>query len=113
MNIQKMMKEAQRLQAKMQEEMARAQEQLAGEQLSGSAGGGLVTVTVNGHKQLVSVRIDPQAVDPQDVETLEDLVFAAMQSALAAADERAAAVMGQVQSGMGLPPGMDLGGMFG
>lgn len=113
MNIQKMMKEAQRLQQKMQEEMARAQEELAAEQLSGSAGGGMVTVTVNGHKELISVKIDRSVVDPADIETLEDLVFAAVQAALAAADQRAAEVMGKVQSGMGLPPGMDLGGMFG
>jgi hypothetical protein len=113
MNIQKMMKEAQRLQQKMQEEMARAQEELAAEQLSGTSGGGLVTVTVTGHKALVSVKIDRSVVDPEDVEMLEDLVFAAMQAALGAADARAAEVMARVQSGMGLPPGLDLGGMFG
>ena len=112
MNIQKMMKEAQKLQAKLQEDMERAQEQLAAEQIEGSAGGGLVRVVVNGHKQLVSVSIDKQAVDPGDVETLEDLVFAALQSALNAAEARASEVMGQVQGSMGLPPGLDLGGLF-
>ena len=113
MNIQKMMKEAQKMQAKMQEEMGRAQEQLAGEQLSGAAGGGLVTVAVNGHKELISVKIKPEAVDPDDIEMLEDLVFAAVQAALSAADARSAEVMEQVQGSMGLPPGMDLGGMLG
>lgn len=113
MNIQKMMQEAQKLQAELQEKMARAQEQLADEQLEGSAGGGLVTVTVNGHKQLISVKIKPEVVDPEDVEMLEDLVFAALQSALSAADARSAEVMSEVQGGLGLPGGLDLGGMLG
>ncbi|MBN2081861.1 YbaB/EbfC family nucleoid-associated protein [bacterium] len=113
MNIQKMMKEAQKLQAKLQEDMAKAQEALADEQIEGSSGGGLVVVTVNGHKQVISVKIKPEAVDPEDVETLEDLVFAALQAALSAAEARAAEVMEEVQGGLGLPPGMDLGGMLG
>jgi len=113
MNIQKMMKEAQKLQAKLQEDMAKAQEALADEQIEGSSGGGLVTVTVNGHKQVISVQIKPEAVDPEDVEMLEDLVFAALQAALSAAEARSAEVMEEVQGGLGLPPGMDLGGMLG
>jgi nucleoid-associated protein EbfC len=113
MNIQKMMKEAAAMQARLQQEMARAQEQLAGESLEGSSGGGLVKIVVNGHKQPLSITIDPKAVDPQDVETLQDLVYAALQSALEAADARSAEVMAQVQGGMGLPPGLDLGGMLG
>lgn len=113
MDFQKMMKQAQQMQKQMQEKMAQAQEALADEQLEGSSGGGLVTVTVNGHKELISIKIKPAAVDPEDLETLEDLVFAATQSALSAADTRAAEVMAEVQEGMGLPPGMDLGGMLG
>jgi len=113
MNIQKMMKQAQAMQAKLQEEMQKAQERLAEEQLEGSAGGGLVTVAVNGHKQVIKVQIKPEAVDPEDIETLEDLVFAATQSALNAAEARAQEVMAEVQGGLGLPPGMDLGGMLG
>jgi DNA-binding YbaB/EbfC family protein len=108
MNIQKMMKEAQKMQAKLQEDMQRAQEKLGEERLEGSAGGGMVTVTVTGHKQLVSVKIDPKAVDPNDVETLEDLVFAATSSALAAADAKSEEVMGEVRGGMNIP-GLDLG----
>lgn len=108
-----MMKEAQKMQAKLQENMEQAQQQLAEEQIEGTAGGGLVTVTVNGHKQLVSVKIKPEAVDPEDVETLEDLVFAAFTSALGAAEARAEEVMQGVQGGLGLPPGMDLGGLLG
>ena len=112
MNIQKMMREAQKLQQKLQEDMAQAQEQLANERLEGSSGGGLVTVVVNGHKQLVSIKIKPEAVDPEDVETLEDLVFAAVQSALSAAEARAEEVMGRVQGGVDIP-GLDLGGLLG
>ncbi|MCB1185996.1 YbaB/EbfC family nucleoid-associated protein [bacterium] len=110
MNMKKMLKEAQRLQAKMQEDMDRASEQLAAEHIEGSSGGGLVSVVVNGHKQLVSVKIKKEAVDPEDVETLEDLVFAATQSALSAAEARNNEVMEAVQSAS-MPSGM--GGMFG
>jgi DNA-binding YbaB/EbfC family protein len=113
MNIQKMMQEAQKLQSQLQEKMAAAQEQLAEEHVEGSAGGGLVTVALNGHKELISVSIKPEAVDPEDVETLEDLVFAAFQGALSAAEARSAEVMSEVQGGLGLPAGMDLGGILG
>ena len=104
MNIQKLMKQAQQMQAKMQADMEKAQAELAEERLEGSSGGGMVTVVVN-------VSIKPAAVDPNDIETLEDLVFAAMQSALNAAQSRSDEVMAQVQGGMGLPPGLE--GMFG
>jgi nucleoid-associated protein EbfC len=108
MNIQKMMKEAQKLQQKMAEDMEAAQAKLAEERIEGTAGGGLVTVTVTGAKALVSVKIDPKAVDPSDVESLEDLVFAATQSALNAADAKAAEVMDEVRGGLNIP-GLDLG----
>jgi nucleoid-associated protein EbfC len=113
MDIKKMMKEAARMQAKLQEEMGRVQEELASEQVEGSAGGGLVKVVVNGHKELISVKIAKEAVDPEDIETLEDLVFAAVQSALSNADARAAERMAEVQGQIGLPAGMDLGGLLG
>jgi DNA-binding YbaB/EbfC family protein len=109
MDIKAMMKQAQKLQAKMQEDIARAHEQLAGEQIEGASGGGLVRITVNGHKQLISVKIDKAAVDPGDLETLEDLVFAALQAALSNAEARSEEVMGKVQAGLKIP-GMDLGG---
>ncbi len=108
MNIQKMMKGAQKLQARMNENMQRVQEQLSEEKLEGTAGGGLVTITVNGHKQLISVKIAKAAVDPEDVESLEDLVFAAMQSALTAAEARAEELMGEVRGQLDIP-GLDLG----
>jgi DNA-binding YbaB/EbfC family protein len=110
MNIQQMMKQAQKLQAKLQQDMERVQERLADEKLEGSAGGGLVTVTVNGHKQLISVKIAPAAVDPADLESLEDLVFAAVQSALTAAEARSEELMNEVRGSMNIP-GLDLGGM--
>ena len=113
MNIQKMMAQAQQMQARMQEEMGKAQERLAAERLEGNAGGDLVKVVVNGHKQLVSVHIQPQASDPEDPQMLEDLVFTAMQMALSAADAKAADIMGEVQGSMGLPAGMDLGSLLG
>jgi DNA-binding YbaB/EbfC family protein len=108
MNIQKMMKEAQRLQSKMAEDMEAAQQKLADERIEGTAGGGLVTVTVSGQKQLISVKIDPKAVDPNDVESLEDLVFAATQSALTSADARAEELMNEVRGSLNIP-GLDLG----
>jgi nucleoid-associated protein EbfC len=108
MNIQQMMKQAQKLQVKMQEDIAQAQEQLAGEQIEGGSGGGLVRVTLNGHKQLISVKIDAAAVDPADVQSLEDLVFAALQSALSGAEAKHEEVMGRVQDGLKIP-GMDMG----
>jgi DNA-binding YbaB/EbfC family protein len=113
MNIQKMMQQAQQLQARMQEQMELAQQRLAAERLEGSAGGDLVRIVVNGHKQLVSVHIQPAASDPADPQMLEDLVFTAMQAALSAAEARAADVMGEVQGSMGLPAGMDFGSLLG
>jgi DNA-binding YbaB/EbfC family protein len=113
MNIQKMMQQAQQLQARMQEQMEAAQLKLADERLEGTAGGDLVKVIVNGHKQLVSVHIKPHASDPEDPQMLEDLVFTAVQTALNAAEGRAAEVMGEVQGNMGLPGGMDLGSLLG
>jgi hypothetical protein len=101
------------MQSKLQEEMQRAQDELASEQVEGSSGGGLVKVVLNGHKQLISVSIAKEAVDPEDVETLEDLVFAALQAALGNAEARAAERMAEVQGQMGLPAGMDLGGLLG
>jgi len=108
MNIQQMMKQAQKLQAKMQEDIAHAQEELGVAQVEGVSGGGLVSVVLNGHKQLISVRIDKAALDPEDVQSLEDLVFAALQSALSGAEAKHEEVMNQVQAGLNIP-GMDIG----
>ncbi|MEO2140467.1 MAG: YbaB/EbfC family nucleoid-associated protein [Thermoleophilia bacterium] len=102
MNQQKLMKQMQ----KMQEDMARAQEQLAQETVSASAGGGAVTATVTGALELVSVEISPDAVDPEDVEMLQDVIVAAVNEAMRAAQELANQRMGAVTgglSGLGLP----------
>lgn len=103
-NMQQLMKQAQ----KMQQQMAAAQQELAEAQVTGSAAGGLVTATVTGAGDVVSVSIKPEAVDPDDVETLEDLVVAALHDASRAAQALAAERMGPLSAGMG---GLGLPGM--
>lgn len=100
-NMQKMLKQVQ----KMQADMAAAQEKLKDEEVSASAGGGMVTVTVTGDLVVKSVTIAPEAIDPDDPELLQDMVLAATNEALRAAQEVAAQAMG------GLTGGMDLGGL--
>lgn len=82
-NMQNLMKQAQ----KMQQEMAKAQEELENAEVTGSAAGGLVEVRVNGKNEFLGISIKPEAVDPDDVEMLEDLITAAMNDAKAKADE--------------------------
>jgi DNA-binding YbaB/EbfC family protein len=96
-NLQQMMKQAQ----KMQQQMVAAQAELAEAELTGTAGGGLVTVTVKGTGEVVAVKIDPKAVDPDDVETLEDLVVAAVHNAAQAARELTEQKMGPLTAGLG------------
>jgi DNA-binding YbaB/EbfC family protein len=91
------MKQAQ----KMQEQMAEAQAELAEAELTGTAGGGLVTVTIKGTGEVTAVRIDPKAVDPDDVETLEDLVLAAFHNATGAVRELTEQKMGPLTAGLG------------
>lgn len=97
-NMQQMLKQVQ----KMQREMELTQEQLKEETVEASAGGGTVTVTVSGDLEVKSVRIDPDAVDPEDVEMLCDLVLAAVNQALRAAQELAATKMGAATGGLDL-----------
>lgn len=92
---------------KMQEQLAAAQEELAGRTFEGSAGGGMVTATVTGAQELVGITISPEVVDPDDVEMLEDLVVAAVRQAHEAAAGAASAQLG------GLTGGLDLGGLLG
>ncbi|MCU0306455.1 MAG: YbaB/EbfC family nucleoid-associated protein [Thermoleophilia bacterium] len=102
MNPNKMMKQMQ----KLQQDMARVQEELQQETVSASAGGGAVTATVSGGLELVSVKIDPAAVDPEDVEILEDTVVAAVNEAMRAAQQMANERLGSVAgglSGLGIP----------
>ncbi|HHT27943.1 MAG TPA: YbaB/EbfC family nucleoid-associated protein [Firmicutes bacterium] len=105
MNMQKMMKQVQ----KMQADMARIQEELGNKTVEATAGGGVVRVVVNGHLQVNEIHIDPSAVDPDDVEMLEDLVLAAVNEGIRLAQEMSAEEMGKVTGGMnipGLPKGM-------
>jgi hypothetical protein len=93
---------------KMQREMQRIQEELGSKTVEASAGGGMVTVVVNGQMQLVSVKIDPQAVDPKDVAMLQDLITAAVNQGIEKAKTMANAEMAKVAGGMNLPgmPGL-------
>ena len=93
----------------MQQALAAAQEQLASEEVTGSAGGGLVTATMTGSGDVTAVTIAPAAVDPDDLETLQDLVVAALHDAKRAADELAASTMGPLAGGLGGGPGGGLG----
>jgi nucleoid-associated protein EbfC len=103
-NMQQLMKQAQ----KMQQELLAAQEELAAAEVTGSAGGGLVTATVTGSGELRSMTIDPSVVDPDDVETLQDLVVAAVRDASHNAQELASQRMGPLAQGLG-----GLGGLGG
>lgn len=93
----------QRMAQQMQQEMLRIQDELASAIVDGSAGGGVVTATVTGKQELVSVTIDPSAVDPDDVDMLQDLVVAAVNDALRASRELAEQKMGAVTGGLRLP----------
>ncbi|HET9517835.1 MAG TPA: YbaB/EbfC family nucleoid-associated protein [Actinoplanes sp.] len=95
--MQQLMKQAQ----KMQQQMAAAQAELAEAELTGTAGGGLVTVTLTGLGEVKAVKIDPKAVDPDDVETLEDLVLAAIHNGAEAVRQLTDSKMGSATGGMG------------
>lgn len=98
-NMNQMMKQVK----KMQEQMMKAQEELGEKKVEGTAGGGVVTVEVNGHKKLLNVTIKPEAVDPDDVEMLQDLVLTAVNDALQKADDMANQDMGKYTQGMNMP----------
>lgn len=104
MNIQKMMKEAQ----KMQERLAQAQSDLAEQTLEVSAGGGKVTVSANGAGDITAVKISQEVVDPDDVEMLEDLVLSGVREAQDAARKLQADTMGKVTGGLGGLPGLGI-----
>ena len=98
-NMNNMIRQAQ----KMQQDMMKAQEELESKTYEAGAGGGVVTATVSGKKELVSVAIDPEAVDPDDVEMLQDLIVAAVNEALRKANEDAANQMSRLTGGLNLP----------
>jgi len=99
MNIAKMLKQAQQ----MQEKLASAQSDLAARTVEGSSGGGKVTVTANGAGEILSLKIDPQVVDPSDVELLEDLIMAAIKEAADNAKQLAGEEMGKITGGLNIP----------
>ncbi|MDD6307914.1 MAG: YbaB/EbfC family nucleoid-associated protein [Clostridia bacterium] len=98
-NMNNMIKQAQ----KMQQDMLRAQEELESKTVEATVGGGSVKVEVSGKKELVSIHIQPEAVDPEDVEMLEDLILAAVNEGMRKAEELAASEMGKITGGMNLP----------
>ncbi len=103
-NMQQMLKQVQ----KMQQDMAAAQETLKDEVVEASSGGGMVTVQVTGEMHVKSIKIDPQAVDPEDVELLADMVLAAVNEALRSAEKLASSKLGGLAGGLG---GLGLPGM--
>ena len=105
--MQQLMRQAQ----KMQQQLADAQAELAATEVDGSAGGGLVSAKVTGSGELLAITIDPQAVDPDDVETLQDLVVAAVRDATRRAGELAADKMGPLTGGMGGLGGLGIPGL--
>ena len=101
-NMNNLMKQAQ----KMQKQMAETTKALEEKSYEASAGGGVVSVTVSGKKEVTKVKIDPEAVDPDDVEMLEDLVMAAVNEASKKVDDLLAQEMGKVTGGLNLPTGL-------
>lgn len=102
-----MMKQAQKLQAKL----AKVQEELALKQVEGTSGGGMVVVTANGQQDIVSIKIKPEVVNPDDVEMLEDLIMAAILQAKETAAAMAEDEMQKATAGL-IPPGMSMPGLI-
>ena len=102
MNMQQVMKQAR----KMQEQLAEVQDGLKDIEVSSSVGGGMVKVTATADMKLTSITIDPEAVDPDDVEMLQDMVVAAVNAAFAKATESMEKQMAQITGGMNLPGGL-------
>ena len=103
-SIGKLMKQAQQLQTKI----AKLQEELGDKTVEASAGGGMVTAVVNGRQEIVSIHIDPEVIDPNDPEMLQDLIMAAVNDGTAKAKEMVEEGMGEITKGFGLPniPGL-------
>ncbi len=99
MNMQKMLKDLQKMQGKM----AKAQADLQSQSYEAEAGGGMVKISLNGQGQITSIKLNPDCVDKDDVEALEDLVMAAVNSAMKKKDEAAQASMGSLTQGMNIP----------
>jgi len=98
-NMGQMMKQAQKLQAKM----LKMQDELASRTVETASGGGMVQVVANGRQEVVSIVIDPEVVDPEDIEMLQDLVLAAINDALRKSQEMVQSEMGKLTGGMNIP----------
>lgn len=98
-NIQQLMQQAQR----MQQQMAQKQAELAEKTVTAQSGGGMVTATVNGAHELLELSIDPDVIDPEDKEMLEDMVVAAVNQAMQQAEEMAQQELGKLAGGMNIP----------
>jgi nucleoid-associated protein EbfC len=105
MNLQEMMRQAQRMQKRLQ----KVQEEAGERTVEGSAGGGMVVVTLNGRNELLSVKLDPQVVSVEEIDMLQDLVVAAVNQAISRATEMMKEEMAKVTGGVG---GMPIPGMF-
>lgn len=101
-NMNNMMKQVQ----KMQKEMAKLQEEVEQRTVEASAGGGAVTVVVSGKKEIISITIKPEVIDPDDAEMLQDLITAAVNEALRQADEMISREMGKITGGLNIPGGL-------
>ena len=97
--MQQLMRQAQ----KMQQDMARIQEELAEREVEAASGGGMVKAVVTGKKELKSITIAPEAADPDDIEMLQDLILAAVNEALRGVDQMTEGEMGKLTGGLGLP----------
>lgn len=98
-NMNNMMKQVQ----KMQKQMEQMQEELEQREVEASAGGGAITVKVNGKKEILDIKLKPEIVDPDDIEMLQDLIIAATNEALRSAEEMMAKEMGKITGGMNIP----------
>jgi len=101
-NMNNLMKQAQ----KMQKDMAKLQEELEQKTVEASAGGGAINVVASGKKEILEININPEVVDPEDVEMLQDLIMAAVNEALRKADDMVNGEMGKLSGGLGGFPGM-------
>ena len=106
-NMQNLMRQAQKMQEDLKQKQQEAEEKLSSTVLSASAGGGMVTCEITGKKQITAIKIKPEAVDPDDVEMLEDLIVAATKEALRKVEEASQESMSKLAGGLG-----SLGGGF-
>ena len=98
-NMNNMMKQVK----KMQEQMEKAQQDIEEKEFESTSGGGVVSATVNGKKEVIAIKIDPDVIDPEDSEMLEDLIIAAINDAMKKADEYSGQTMGKLTGGLNIP----------